>query len=159
MWSQPTQCSWQEAVECWAQATSQWAEDMQNQLYIFLNWCSAQKKKIANIHRLPSYCIKARLEQWLSLTTGLQVTFGTPLLNQWLMGHGGWLGRYEKVCIMTVCRVFLSPTHVPTHLPRTCTQAGTQTLNEKQGQIPGVLIISILTQYPFTAINRYFFTF
>lgn len=94
----------------------------------------SSEKKIANIHRLPSYCIKARVEQWLSLTTGHQVTFGTPLLNQWLMGHGGWLGRYEKVCIMTVCRVFLSPTHVPTHLPRTCTQAGTQTLNEKQGQ-------------------------
>lgn len=40
------------------------------------------EKKIANISSLPSYRIKAALEQWWFLTTGHQVTFRTLLLNQ-----------------------------------------------------------------------------
>lgn len=114
MRAQPTQGCWQEAAQCWAQVASQCTDNMQNLHLIFLNWCSAWKKN-ANIAGLPSYRIKAALEQGWILSTGHQVTFRTLLLNQWLMGHSwGWgdMRKSHNDCLQCIFE-----SHTCTHTP------------------------------------------
>lgn len=124
MWSQPSQYCWQEG--CWMLSSivilsgQRICTSEGKQHWIFPNCCSAQKKIVINYKYSWTDILKYK-----TYAGAVVVLHSRPSSQLWdtvaqPVIHGPLLDglRYEKVCIMTVNSVFLSPTHIPTHLPQ-----------------------------------------